>query len=119
MKIKESVIERCKKCSSYLKQTSPEIYGCDTCKKEIDMEDDKYKNKVCPYLTITIFYNNRDEDAEDMQFCSWKCMFKKLKTLKNKKDIDFISLPCLSFDRDINDKYRGDLFKCLNLKGLS
>lgn len=113
MKIKEAIIKRCKSCKSYLKQTSPDIYGCDTCKKEIDLEDDKYGHKLCPYLKITIFYTIGKKQTSDHQFCSWKCCYKYLSKLKKKKNIDFIALPYLSWDRDINDKYRGDFFECI------
>jgi ribosomal protein L37AE/L43A len=50
MKIKNQVQERCSKCDSYIKEISPEIYGCDTCKKVINLQDNKYAGKLLPIL---------------------------------------------------------------------
>jgi len=117
MKIKDAVIERCDKCGHYLKQISPEIYGCDECQKEINRKDDKYGHKTCPYLEITIFYDSSDTGGDGNtskhEFCSWRCCYNFLSKLKDRTDIDFIALPYLSWDRDICDKYRGDFFDCI------
>jgi len=117
MKLKDAVQERCKHCNSHIKQISPEVFGCDTCKKEINLQNDKYQNRVSAHLDITIFYEEGIcPDTSDHQFCSWNCCYKFLSKLKNRKDIHFVSLPYLDFERDIKDKYAGDFFKCIKIK---
>jgi len=119
MLIKEAIQERCPKCNSHIKQISPEVYGCDECKKEIDIYNDKYNNRASSYLDITIFYESGSgEDTTHHQFCSWKCCYKFLAKLKDRKDIYFVSLPELSWERDIKDKYVGDFFDCIKKENL-
>lgn len=115
MKIKDSIIERCSKCKSFLKIIEEEQFGCDFCKKIINLQNSKYHNKTSSHLDVTIFYksNNSDDHIERLQFCSWKCLYSKLKKFQKKKNIDFIALPYLSFKRDIKDKYCGDFFECI------
>jgi len=117
MKIRDAVEKRCSKCNSHIKTITPEVFGCDECQKEIDLQDDKYGNRISPHLDITIFYANRESDGNTSYhtFCSWKCCFRFLLKLKTRTDIDFISLPYLSWERDIKDEYVGDFFKLLEV----
>ena len=96
MKIEEEVVEKCSKCGAYIKEISPEQYGCDFCSKRIEISD--RKGKSSPYLRATIFYHEDKRDTKDIIFCSWKCLFSYLKKLE-KKGIYFIALPSLTFDR--------------------
>ena len=115
MLIKEATYKECEKCGRRIDQETAEIYGCDECKTVIDLNDPKYQNRVSPYLEITIFYKDKniEDRGERIIFCSWRCTFNYLLKLKDRTDIDFISLPSLDYERDINDHYRGDLFKCI------
>lgn len=72
-------------------QISPEVYGCDCCKKAINMG---LSGKHRAHLELTVFFNGARE-SERMQFCSWRCVLKKLPTIKTDY---FISLPYLTFD---------------------
>lgn len=68
-------------------QISPEVYGCDNCKKE--MKEHRHD--------MTVHYN--DGEAKYYQFCSWQCVaefFPKIKT-----DY-FVSLPFVHFDNKGN-----------------
>ena len=94
MVIKEKIYEICKECGRSGKLLQDTQYGCDWCKKIIDFEDNKYGHKTCPHLQLTVFYLNKSEEhTEGLAFCSWKCIFSYLLTLKDRTDIDFISLP--------------------------
>ena len=88
MKLKELVREKCNKCGQRGKIISEEVYGCDNCKKEIDMSKPE-----SDYLKLQVFYQIAGVDH--LEFCSWKCLFKKAKKLKSDY---FISLPFLHFD---------------------
>lgn len=115
MKIKDEIIVRCNECGVIKRVASEAQYGCDYCKNPIDMEDNKYGNKCSTHLRATFFYYNDydNEKTEDLTFCSWKCFYNKMREYKNRKDIDFISFPALTFGRDIRDKYCGDFFDCI------
>ena len=67
---------------------SDDIYGCDYCKKEIDLN-----NKDVEYLETTVHYNKQEPDR--LHYCSWKCCLGHVKTLKTDY---FINLPYLSKD---------------------
>jgi hypothetical protein len=71
-------------------QVSSEVYGCDCCKKAINMG---LSGKHRAHLELTVFFNGKE--AEHMQFCSWRCVLKKLPKIKTDY---FISLPYLTFD---------------------
>jgi len=112
MKIKEAVIKRCEHCNSYTKEISPDIYGCDTCKKEIAYPHNNRNTKYSEYLKVDVFYNNK-EGSKQYQFCSWKCLFKKLKDIKTDY---FISLPYLSFDKMPKGATVKDFFDCIKFE---
>lgn len=114
MKIKDAIEKRCPTCNAYIMTIEEEQHGCDFCKKVIDLKDDKYGNRESHHLEPIIFYKNKtyiNKDSKRLTFCSWKCVFDYLKTLRNNKKIDFVSLPYLSFERDVKDKYCGDFFE--------
>ena len=90
MIIKEKKYKACKECG-HREFVSDEEYGCDNCKKPIDLDK---QNQEREYLGITVFYGNA-EHVDNLHLCSWHCVFQKLKTIKTN---DFISLPYLSFD---------------------
>jgi len=93
MIIKERKFRECPECGSK-KLIKDEEYGCDACKSPIIL------GKHDTYLSLTLF--KRSDENKSYHFCSWECVFKKLKTLKTD---DFISLPYLSFDE--RNKKRG------------
>jgi len=82
------------------------IYGCDECKKVLDMN----KHEV-DYLRATIHSNTKQ--AEDLIFCSWKCCLSYLPKIKCDY---FVSLPYLMFDSKKIGLRAKDLLKLL-IKG--
>jgi len=102
MVIREREYKKCGECgrSELVKDQS---FGCDNCQKEIDLS----KNQS--YLNATVFSHNNE--AEDMNFCSWVCVLKKMQTVKTDH---FITLPYLSFDGDKQDGCSGtDFWKAI------
>ena len=90
MIIKQRKWKQCPECKSR-SLLSEEVYGCDNCRKPIDFDKpDKEKE----YLRLTVFYHYRDE-TDDLEFCSWECVFERLKELKTDS---FIDLPYISFE---------------------
>lgn len=92
MKIKEAVYETCKCCGTRKNTISEEIYGCDVCKKEINMN-----NPGEDYLRLSV--HDQQSAAQWKEVCSWACASKLVKSLiKNKAAGWFISLPYVSMD---------------------
>lgn len=91
MLLRERKYNTCKSCTQRTTLVCDESYGCDQCRKEIDMQ-----KKGVEYLEATIF--NHDDQTTRLQFCSWKCCLKKLKTVKSDY---FVSLPYLHYDSGI------------------
>ena len=87
MIIKPAKYKKTKKTISVL--VSQDIYGCDQCKKEIDMN-----LKDADYLKTTVF--SLDGTSEHRIFCSWKCVIENLKKVKTDY---FVSLPFVSYDK--------------------
>jgi hypothetical protein len=95
MKIKEAVNETCGECGRYNKEkSSPEIYGCDTCRKEMQGY----------YLRMTVFYSPLRTRSEEKQFCSWKCVLAYLPKIKSDY---FADLPYMHFDADYPEEMTG------------
>jgi hypothetical protein len=90
MLLHECVYSVCKACDQRVKRLSDETYGCDTCRAVIDLN-----HKGSEYLEATVFHHN-DTATKRLQFCSWRCCVKKLKTVKTDY---FISLPYLHYDK--------------------
>lgn len=95
------------------RQVSPDIYGCDECKKEFG-EDNR--------LEITVFYNDKNlrklrntasEDTDRHQFCSWKCVGKFMPKVKCDY---FVSLPYLHYDAQTPGTTVKDFLKLINPK---
>lgn len=79
------------------RQVSPDIYGCDECKKVFGGDN---------RLEITVFYSPKMEVklknsssglTDRHQFCSWACMGKFMPKVKTDY---FVSLPYLHYDYD-------------------
>ena len=85
--VKPREYKDCKECG-HRETISKEIYGCDCCDKEINLNDTEVD-----YLSATI--HSGDGGAVNLYYCSWKCIFKHLKTQKCNY---FISLPFLNYD---------------------
>ena len=103
MQLQECQYSVCKSCNQRVKRIREEVYGCDHCKKEIDMNEPQRE-----YLEATVFMRN--DQTYQMQFCSWKCCLTKLKTVKSDY---FISLPYLHYgDSNILAK---DFFKLVKV----
>lgn len=88
MLVKKAVYEKVMVEKNQL--VSPNVYGCDCCEKEICQDDNKLK--------LTVFKHN--DEGEDLEFCSWKCVFKYIPTINCDY---FVSLPFLHFDKGLND----------------
>lgn len=71
---------------------SPEVYGCDCCKKEIkDYPNEKGR------LDLAVFYHSGEggKDTDHYHFCSWSCVLKFIPTVKTGY---FLNLPHVMFD---------------------
>lgn len=93
----------CKHCGSKGKIVQEEIHACDGCGKTEVPKGGQFK------LTAIVMYKH--EENNHLQFCSWKCAIKKLKTVKT----DYcISLPYLHFNEEIKiGESAKDFFKLL------
>lgn len=89
MIIKEREYKVCKECG-HREMISDEEYGCDNCGKPMAFDNEEEAD----YLRTQVFHIKKDH-ADQLHFCSWSCVFQKLKTIKTD---DFISLPYLSFE---------------------
>lgn len=99
MIIKERRYKKCSKCGAR-KFVAEEVYGCDVCKKQIDITDS------VSYLHFTVF--RQSGDTEHLHLCSWDCVLEKLSTLESDY---FVDLPYLYFDGTRPD--REDFFKAM------
>ena len=82
---------------------SEEIYGCDVCKLEIDMDCEG-----SDYLDLRIHFNDRD--SKHMQLCSWECVLEILPKIKTDY---FVSLPLLMYDTKKKGMRAKDLISLL------
>jgi len=75
--------ETCESCkrTHYVGQDE---YTCDECGSEVD-----------GFFHMTVFFDQ--EAAQDMHFCNWKCLLKKLPEVKCDSSIN---LPYLHYDAD-------------------
>jgi len=88
MLLKDIEFEKCPTCGAHRKVLQERVYGCDQCKKTINLNA-----KSTDWLEVTIFHHNKE--ADHLQLCSWKCVLKLLPKLKGDY---FISLPFLHYD---------------------
>lgn len=109
MKIREEKWSNCKCCGKRDVLLQSDSYGCDSCEKPIDDLLDSDNTKYHDHLELSVWGNGRD-GSERLQFCSWKCLFKKLKTIKTD---DFISLPYLCYDQTIKGQTVKDFWKAI------
>ena len=92
MKIKEAINKRCGECKRFKGEISPDIYGCNNCRKEIQHELTAGKRQ---HLHMTIFRDPGNSSSEHLEFCSWKCVLAYLPKIKSNY---FANLPYLHFD---------------------
>ena len=95
MKLKDAKYKVCKECGSRKEVISDDKYGCDQCKKEINFYSEGKSHN--DFLDIKVFHHNNDP-TEEFQFCSWKCVFKFLPTIKTNY---FVTLPYLHYEDDV------------------
>lgn len=103
MLLKEQKWEDCPTCKRHGKIIQQEVYGCDVCKKEIDLN-----KKGAEYLDATVFHHDQEKAAEHMHFCSWRCVIRGLKKVKTDY---FISLPFLHYGSGAKGLMAKDFFK--------
>ena len=89
MLLTECTYSVCTTCNQRGKRLSDEVYGCDQCKRQIDLNQPEKA-----YLEATVF--THADVTTRLQFCSWLCCLKKLKTVQTDY---FISLPFLYYDK--------------------
>ena len=89
MIIKDREYTTCPTCG-LRKLVIDEVYGCDWCKREINLPQNE------EYLRMTVFYTPSLDETENLQFCSWLCCFRKLREIQCEY---FVDLPCLNFDQ--------------------
>jgi hypothetical protein len=83
------------------------VYGCDECKCEIK----NYPKEDCR-LKMTVFYKDNNREVDNLHFCSWECVIKKLQTIECDY---FIDLPHVLMDcENENNKSGKYLIKLLN-----
>ena len=103
MLLTECTYKTCEMCQKHTERLTDEVYGCDQCKKRIDLNKPERD-----YLEVTV--HTHEKVATRMQFCSWRCCLKKLKTVRTDY---FIALPFLHYDKGtINAK---EFFKLVKL----
>ena len=89
MLIKDRKYRVCRSCKAR-HQISNEVYGCDSCRKILDMNQPEVD-----YLRANVHRHNQTGSSEEIITCSWACMAKVL----NKVKCDyFVSLPFLHFE---------------------
>jgi hypothetical protein len=103
MIIEERKWKDCPSCGKHDKLLSEDVYGCDNCRKPIDIN-----KKDVGYLDATVFRNN--EPTEHLHFCSWRCVVKGLSKVKSDY---FITLPILHYDNAAKGVGAKDFFKLL------
>ena len=108
MKLKERVYFTCPTCHAHTTLKQEESFGCDSCEKPIDDLLQSGNREYSDSLELTIFHYNNE--STQLQFCSWRCCFAKLKTIKTEY---FVSLPYLTFEKTTKGQTVKDFFACL------
>lgn len=106
MQLTESKYAKCNKCNQRTHCIQEAVFGCDACKKPINL-----RNSKRDYLQITVFTHG-ESDAKHYEFCSWVCVFKSLRTIKTDY---FISLPFLIFDTNTEGQTVQDFLKHIKI----
>ena len=107
MLLKERAYRTCKSCEAR-PQVSAEVYGCDTCKKVLDMNKPE-----ADYLRASI-HRHSPGTTDDLTCCSWKCMVKALRKVKTDY---FVSLPFLHYDATQKGMRAKDFFDLMRRVG--
>ena len=115
MKLREREHEKktCRLCGNTdIKLIREESFGCDGCKKPIDdlIAASRKNSEYRDYLELRIFDKDYNRDSKELHFCSWKCMFKKLRTVKCNS---FISLPHLTYSKTMPGQTVKDFLSCI------
>ena len=105
MLLKERTYRTCKSCKSRSHLRS-EVYGCDTCRKVLDMNLPQ-----ADYLRANVHRHNQAGNSEEIICCSWKCMLKALRQVKSDY---FVSLPFLHFDSTVKGMRAEDFFALMS-----
>lgn len=103
MKIQDHEWNKCPTCKNNTSVKQREIYGCDHCGKEIDLN-----KKEEDYLEAVVF--SHTEESVRKQYCTWACALKDLRKVKTDY---FIDLPYLSFDKGGKGLKAKDFFKLM------
>ena len=101
MIVKDRVYQECKSCGSR-KLVAEDVYGCDLCKKEMDMISGNR-------LDVQIFHNG-SEATEHKHFCSWQCVLEFIPAITTDY---FVTLPYLQYDDDTPKGQRAKDFLAL------
>lgn len=113
MKLKEAVYENCKECGVRKATISEESYGCDGCSTPIDdlFKKQRGNSEYHEFLEATVFFKDESKkETTRLQFCSWKCVFQKLRKMKN---VRFISLPMPTYDLKTKGMRPQDLYSLI------
>ena len=104
MIIQKAKWKKCGECGRNDELIQQELFGCDNCKKKFGSA----KDGMGDYLELTVHEHNGKHHR--MEFCSWGCVFKKLKTVKTDY---FVSLPFLNFDVKTKGQTPKDFWKAI------
>lgn len=107
MKLREREHTHCSSCGHVNGIKQEEEYGCDACKKPINMGNSE-NGKHRGHLEAVVFRNN--QESERLHFCSWRCCIAKLKKVKTDY---FVSLPYLTFDETTPGLRAKDFFSVM------
>lgn len=88
MKLQEQVNAKCGECGSRKEIVQHELYGCDWCGGDIDVDQGHMRAEI---------FHHGDGETDHLQFCSWACTIARMETA----DTDyFATLPYLYFEED-------------------
>lgn len=94
--IKSAIV--CDKCGSQLKSEIYE-YFCDNCKMKTSGD----------IFNVEIFWKGDNKDAENLEFCSLKCVREWLLNFPyNKEEVHFVTLPYISNVDDLQTFLRNE-----------
>src|SRR3990167_1591003 len=96
MLIRKRIPKKCRLCENVIGTLQDDSYGCDGCGKSIDDLLASKDTNRCDHLRLDIFF--RHKETQHLQFCSWRCVVKRLQTIRSDY---FVSLPFLHFERDV------------------
>ena len=89
MLLKDIKFEKCKSCGANKRTIQERVYGCDNCKKVIDLN-----KKRIDWLEVTVFHQGSKADHHHL--CSWKCVIRFVRKVKSDY---FITLPFLHYNK--------------------